>query len=691
MRKPSTFRGLLTTILFSGILIFAALVMYVSLSTFHREQEYIEKYTHSMMKALILDLEVKIASTESVLQSQSHMDKIAPSDSLQFYDEMEEFLADNNFVHNVGIDFWNEFEDDNPDAFSVTYFAARDSSVGGIYHGSVVVYNRDVRPEEMDCYMEADATGMPCWSQPYYDSQFTGRYMTTCYQKCEPDGVMLSADVRISELLSNIDSLQFYADSRMFIIDEQQNAYTLLHDSDGSIQMVQVELDDIRSDNYIKITAHYDSLNIDIVNLVPKGQIYTFLWSRAFIALIVFIIGLAMLAILVHRSFLKAQSDLEASVKKASEEEIALKSIENELGIAFRIQRGMLTSPDRGAHIVPDEGRAADIMARIIPAREVGGDLYEYRLEGHNLVFCVGDVSGKGIPASVVMTICTALFHSYVSENDAPDPSDLLSYLNAQMCRHNPDMMFVTMWAGVLDLRSGELKYSSAGHNQPVILRDGAEFLDKWQGTPLGLFDDSVYRTLNCTLDPGDSILVYTDGIPEAEAAGNVLFGDRRLLEACRSCISRSPQVICDTVLGAVRAHADGCPQSDDITLLCVTYDSRLAQIHTIDDVIALHTLSEECDCGMRTPLVLEELAVNAFTYGAAGFVTAEFAASSGSFRLIDDGAPFDPTAYRPSVADDDEMQIGGRGISLVRKICSEFTYERIGAYNVTTLKVDEI
>ena len=685
MKKKFPYLKLMTPILFGGILVFAVLVMYVSQSTYKREQQQIMAYSQAMMTSLVRSLEVKTAAIESVLVSEGHKYSSQYLNEKEVYGNLERMVRDNGFIHNAALDIWNEYQDHNPDAASSTYYSAN-TPEGEMLHGKIKVRNGDVPEDEMRCYREAYETGLPCWSQPYYDDIATRLYMVTCYQKCDGPGKMISADVEVTNLLRDIDSLQFYNNSRFYIVDANGETYTLEKGESFPVPEL-LEDRDLSSRDWITISKHFDKLGIDIVNLVPKNEIDDVLWQRSLVALCIFLLSLTVLSAAVHYKFRKAQENLAQSLKKSAQEEMALKKIEDELGIAAKIQMEMLSSPGKGVHLVDDEGLPVDIMTQLIPAKEVGGDLYEYRLYGHNLVFCVADVSGKGIPASVVMTKCCTLFHAYASANSDPDPAGMLLYMNSELCRGNKNSMFATMWAGVLDLRSGALRYSSAGHNHPVLFSDEVSLLDCPGGIPLGIFEDAVYTSAECRLSKGEGILLYTDGITEAEGPGNVLFGDEALLQACRESVSRNPQVICANVLKAVREHSAGCTQSDDITLLSLTWAGRFSQIRSIDEVEALHTFAEECGAGYRTALALEELGVNAFEHGGATFVGTEF--SDGAYTMVDDGGEFDPTSYQ--IPEDDDLQVNGRGIGLVRSICPTLEYRREGIYNITRLKVQEI
>ena len=618
------------------------------------------------------------------------------------YRNLEKFVQDNCFITNTCLEVWDEGVAEELDTASCVYYAGRDEN-GSIFSDHQIVLDEQVYEDEMAVFNRAYETGEPCWSQPYLDKYLSHAYVVTCYKKCELPGVMLSADVKLTTLLQNIDSLQFYDNSKMYIVSSHGRMYSL---DDGKIN--QTDIIDFDPDRQMKISAHYQNLDIDIINIVPKDEIYSTVWHGIFMVFIVCIVGLTIIALLVHRSFTRAQQRLAETIEKANQEEMTLKRLENELAIAARIQKQMLTQPDVGVHLVPDLGSPVDIMSKIIPAREVGGDLYEYRMEGHNLVFCVGDVSGKGIPASVIMTKCCTLFHAYVSATDDPDSADLLRYLNIQLCRENETAMFVTMWVGVLDMRDGTLHYSSAGHNSPVLLPYGqsVQELQAVQGTPLGLFDDTKYQAAHCQLQVGSALLLYTDGITEAEDSGHNLFGTDRLLQAChflsepsalgsaaglvQEPSTLSPVIVCDTVLRTVSEHIKGYIQSDDITLLCLTFAGHYAQMQGIHDIKALHALTEEMGASYRATLALEELAVNAFTYGGASFVSIE-ALTPETFIITDNGAVFDPTAYVAPAKFDNQLSIGGRGISLVRAVSSEFTYRRTrNAYNKTIIKIKE-
>lgn len=233
---------------------------------------------------------------------------------------------------------------------------------------------------------------------------------------------------------------------------------------------------------------------------------------------------------------------------------------ESELNIASKIQMAMLSSD------FPDHDKVS-LHAMLKPAKEVGGDLYDFYLIDNMLYFTVGDVSGKGVPASMIMAITRSAFR-FIAKSGAP-MNMVVSKINESLCDGNDSSMFVTMFVGRLNLDTGELSYCNAGHN-PVVIN--GRFLDVKPNLAAGLFPEFPYELQTTVLERGSRIFVYTDGVTEAERADKEQFGEKRLLE-CLSGIeqSASDSQICQTVMGTVHQFADGNAQNDDITMLSIT------------------------------------------------------------------------------------------------------------------------
>jgi len=264
---------------------------------------------------------------------------------------------------------------------------------------------------------------------------------------------------------------------------------------------------------------------------------------------------------LLRDSFAYMEGSLSDYVRKLTTATAQKASIESELSIARDIQMSMLPpkKPSGGC-----EGM--DIYGCLTPAKAVGGDLYEYHLQGNRLFFCIGDVSGKGVPAALIMSVTSTLFRTLSQSEDAPEK--IVTAINASMEGRNESLMFVTLFAGVLDLSTGVLSYCNAGHNAPVLLGQEPRFLDVDPNVPVGAVDGWAFSGQQVTLDAGTTLLLYTDGLTEAENAQHELFGEDRLFEVLRSSKDRAPEALIAEITAAVHGFVGQAEQSDDLTML---------------------------------------------------------------------------------------------------------------------------
>jgi sigma-B regulation protein RsbU (phosphoserine phosphatase) len=259
---------------------------------------------------------------------------------------------------------------------------------------------------------------------------------------------------------------------------------------------------------------------------------------------------------------------LKDYIENLTQTTAARERIESELKIARRIQMSFLPKA-----FPPLPGKApVDIAARLEPARQIGGDLYDYFLLSEDqLFFTVGDVSDKGIPAALFMAVTKTLLKGIAEKSLSP--SEILDRCNLELCGGNDSMMFVTLFCGILDLRSGLLRYSNAGHEHPFILRRESppEELCVPEGFLLGVNEEAVYRTMEIELKPGDRLIVYTDGVTEALNSAGQLYSHDKLIAEFQACGSLSADAIVSRILESVKTFSSGVPQTDDITLLAVS------------------------------------------------------------------------------------------------------------------------
>ena len=269
-----------------------------------------------------------------------------------------------------------------------------------------------------------------------------------------------------------------------------------------------------------------------------------------------------------HDSFGTMQQSLVDYIDELKKTTASKERIESELRIARSIQMSMVPK------IFPPfpEREDVDLYAKLIPAKEVGGDLYDFFIEDNKLYFIVGDVSGKGVPASLVMAVTCRLFRTIAEHLHTP--AEIVKALNDTLAENNDSNMFCTAFLGVLDLKTGNMQYCNAGHNAPVMLASSGEvkFMEVKPNLPLGLFGDFPYEGQECDITKETSLFLYTDGVTEAENTTKVLYSDERLLDLLDKQRKNMPQMIVDMVLDDVNNHVNGAEQIDDITIMCVHY-----------------------------------------------------------------------------------------------------------------------
>jgi serine phosphatase RsbU (regulator of sigma subunit) len=277
------------------------------------------------------------------------------------------------------------------------------------------------------------------------------------------------------------------------------------------------------------------------------------------IALIIFIVFRSRSA----KRLKKANAELRTAYDQLEETTTAKERIESELRIARDIQMSMVPRkfPDR---------KGLDLYATMAPAREVGGDLYDYLLlDDHLLYFCVGDVSGKGVPASLFMAQAIRLFRTHAKQRMMP--AEIARHLNLDLSENNDNNMFVTMFIALADLSSGRLEFCNCGHNPPILgIGQQARFLDILPNFPIGLWGGLDYTGEHIDNISGQYLFIYTDGLNEAENRQQEQFGDQRLLSSIQHADTTSARQLIDKLTSEVEKHRDGAEPSDDLTMLCL-------------------------------------------------------------------------------------------------------------------------
>ena len=269
-----------------------------------------------------------------------------------------------------------------------------------------------------------------------------------------------------------------------------------------------------------------------------------------------------------HEKLEVAHTELKTAYDKLEETTAAKERIESELRIARDIQMSMVPS------VFPPfpERKDIDLFASMTPAKEVGGDLYDFFLNDVCLYFALGDVSGKGVPASLFMTQATRLFRTLASEGLKPE--QLATRMNSGLCEGNDTMMFVTMFIGVVHLDTGQLEFCNCGHNPPMLDDRFLQF--KHKNRPLGLFDNLPFQGESIPDIRGKKLLIYTDGLNEAMNPAHDQFGNERIIDIMSKSQDKTACQVIEILKAAVEQHRSGAEPNDDLTMLCIRITPEL-------------------------------------------------------------------------------------------------------------------
>ena len=265
------------------------------------------------------------------------------------------------------------------------------------------------------------------------------------------------------------------------------------------------------------------------------------------------------------KSMTVMETDVRESMVRLREITAVKERLDAELAIATSIQMGML--PDK----FPDSTEY-DLFASMQPAKEVGGDLYDFfMIDDTHLALVIADVSGKGVSAALFMVVAKTLIRN-LTEQEAHDPAQIFTLVNRKLMEVNRARLFVTAWLGILDLKSGRVVYADAGHEYPAVRRSGGKFVlfpDK-HCVPLAASRKAVFRSDEFMLEPGDTLFVYTDGVPEANNEAGELMGTDRMLEILNRMPDASPRDVISNVKDGMAEYVKSAEQFDDTTMLCI-------------------------------------------------------------------------------------------------------------------------
>lgn len=569
------------------------------------------------------------------------------------------------------------------------------------------------------------------WSDPYIYGENNQQLTTYSYPLLDAKGnvaAVCGLDIDLTWLSDTINSMHYYPSSFGLVLTQEgqlavgpsaeranQNDVKQImnlvnnrskRETSGGIEIAEFVGSKNQSEGTVYFTSLKEYPHWQVVLVNYDNEVFEPIKRMRFRNMILILSGLLVLFFIINRFARNEKRLRQAGIKQTR--------IDSELHIASAIQQTMLpkTFPPF------PERNDIDIYGSLVPAKEVGGDLFDFYIRDEKLFFCIGDVSGKGVPSAIVMAVMQKLFR--ITSAHTSNPANIVQAINQELCNNNERNMFMTFFIGILDLPSGRLRFCNAGHETPLILSEDAgcvtvSKLPVKSNLPIGVFADFTFEKEEYQLPVNSTFFLYTDGLTEALNAQREQFRLNRIKEVLSHCTpdeAKNTERLINVMSDAVNKFTGNTKQSDDLTMLAIRYQrltendvlcdrfvlqNDLRQIRPLNDFIKefLERFGVEKSLARRLQLAVEEVVTNVVSYayspGTTGDISVEAFANERRLKFIisDEGVAFDPTTVAnadTSLAIEDRP-IGGLGILLTRGLVDSVNYERLNGRNVLTLR----
>ena len=692
-----------------NIIAAALLVELVSGVMYYSAQNIIHKTVERLvdreMNAIYLCIRNKLAKVEVTVDNMAWV----VSDGLEEPDWMfsitRRIVENNPSFRGSGIAFMPNYYPQKGRFFEPYSVRREDGTVESMQLGKD---NEDYTTDE---YYRVPATqGIAHWSEPYQDPDGANAIVTTYgvpVRNANGKTVGVAyVDISLDRLEDVMEESKVYKTTQRFLVTGDGNLVAGKNNAMFQLALEQVKTDKDKAGHIILKDENGNEHHVFfhpiggmtdwiLINILDDNDVFSKLRRIRTNLLLLVLSGLVLIGFIVWRTTRSLQRLREANAEK--------ERISGELRVASQIQQSMLPTEDVKSDWL-------EVRGCLKPAREVGGDLYDYFIRDEKLFFCIGDVSGKGAPSAMVMSVIHSLFRAFSAHEN--NPARIMQAINEASCRGNDSCFFVTIFIGVLDLPTGLLRYCDAGHDCPLIIENGELRTENCNPhLPVGVFDEVNYKIQERQLASDSTIFLYTDGLTEAMNSKHEQFGMERVEAVVGSCIDKQPKDILDTVIEAVHGFVKDAEQSDDLTMMSIHYTSKqfesilsetlalknnLQEVSKLSSFIksVLENLEIDKSLGSQLRLAIEEAVVNVIEYayptGTEGDIELQMMSDGKNLKtvIIDSGVRFDPT--RKEKADlsipVEERPIGGLGILLVRELMDSINYERINHQNILTL-----
>ena len=575
-------------------------------------------------------------------------------------------------------------------------------------------------------YHQAVEDSVSRWTDPYLDAAASGKYVTTYATPLTDEtgnivGVF-GIDLSTQGIIDTLNTRHNYPSTFFLLLTEDgqlisqpDSSHTQQSDVAAVVEMINDSTYERKpsSTGVSKIITFNDKENgkgyayyafmkgqphWQVVMVCYDDEVFSKLKSMRRNFLLLMLGAFSLLGFILYR--------FNRNMRRLHKSKLNKERTDSELRIAQNIQSEMLPHESIARHDV-------DASGKLITALEVGGDLFDYLIRDEKLFFCIGDVSGKGVPSSLVMAVVHSHFRTLAMHES--NPKRIMQAINETASEGNETNMFVTMFIGVLDLPTGRLRYCNAGHDAPLMIDQDVKTLQVNANLPVGVFSDFKYSQQEIQLPAEATLLLYTDGLTEAMDTQHNLFGLQRIIDTAKACLEQgqtAPDVLMDKLHKQALLFADGAQQSDDLTMLAIHYH-RPDEIIVLDETLNLtndvqqvpelndfvESVGRQLNLGTslssQLKLAVEEAVVNVMSYayplGIKGDIQVKAQATDQWLKFIisDQGKAFDPTLRgdADTTLNVEDRPIGGLGILLVQKLMDSINYERIDGKNVLTLK----
>lgn len=767
----SKFFKSLSTRLYLGLLLTTAIVfggvIYVFYNyTSRSDEQHILHYSDNLLKHLTDKVGHQLDDIEHSLDVTEPFITRNLGDTVRIAGALKYFARNTDYTIGMGLAIVPENNKDwDKPYISYSWINSGDST------GIMRTIGKGYDYQSANWYTETLKMKCNHWSEPYYDEVSSkALVMTFAHPILNNDGnvsAMLFADMSMDEFSDSVNAAKPYPDSYIFIINNEgrfitcSNKESVLNRTliQESSRIKIFGMADIAQDmlagktgkriiefNGKKILVTYRPMNVfgwSICCMIPYNTMARDFGSATLLLIGIIVLGMIMLLLcikilmsrlmrpiddlthiadkissgdlncdipepdsapdikLLYAAFSRMQKSITQYIVQQAELVRKEERTASELNIAKEIQNNMIRT-DFSAF------RDVDVYAKMVPAKTVGGDFYDVMMNDGKLVFSIGDVAGKGVPAAIIMSTVQAAIRTLA--NSQKSPAHIMSAINNTLISLNNMDMFVVAFIGVLDLSTGKLTFCNAGSTPPIILREdgsGSE-LKMTTNIPIGILAGFAYKDETVKLPNGASLLFYTDGLSEAENTQKQMLGDAIIMMTARAIANDGivAENLVTTLFDLAKDFADGAEQSDDTTVLCIATNKCKMAIHPeIEDLEGLPAFIRKLSkmfnidehLSKDINIALEEAVSNIILYGFSDskiedeiLIEAQ-KEDSGMLKLsiTDNGIKFDPTSkYIGNVADTppEDRSIGGLGIFLMRELTDKIEYSYTNGKNKLNL-----